>query len=58
MVQNLPLLVLRALNSIDSGIFLLFLFTKEKASVSTIKDYRAILSLMFKFLSPGDFVFT
>ena len=29
--------------------FLTFLFTKEKAAVSTIKDYRAMLSSVFKF---------
>ena len=46
-------MVLRALNSVDSGIFFFFfftfLFTKKNAYVSTIKDYRAILSSMFKF---------
>ena len=37
--------------------FFTFLFTTEKAAVSTFKDYRAMLSSVFK-LSPGDFVFT
>ena len=47
-----PSSVLRALNSEASGIFDLFLFTKEKAAVSTIKDYRAMLSSVFKFCLP------
>ena len=31
---------------------LTFLFMKEKAAVSTIKDYRAMLSSVFKFCLP------
>ena len=48
MVQRLPPSVLRAHNSEDSGIFDLFIQT-EKAAVSTIKGYRAMLSSVFKF---------
>ena len=51
MVQRLPPSVLRARNSEDSGIFVLFIQT-EKAAVSTIKDYRAMLSSVFKFCLP------
>ena len=50
-MQRLPPSVLRARNSEDSGIFVLFIQT-EKAAVSTIKDYRAILSSVFKFCLP------
>ena len=48
MVQRFPSSVLRAHNSEDSGI-LTFLFRTEKAAVSTIKGYRAMLSSVFKF---------
>ena len=51
MVQRLPPSVLRARNSEDNGIFVLFIQT-EKAAVSTIKDYRAMLSSVFKFCLP------
>ena len=51
MVQRLPPSFLRAHNSEDSGI-LTFLFKTEKAAVSTIKGYRAILSSVFKFCLP------
>ena len=45
---SLPPSVLRAHNSEGSGIFDLFIQT-EKAAVSTIKDYRAMFSSVFKF---------
>ena len=51
MVQRLPPSVLRAHNSEDSGVFYLFIQT-EKAAVSTIKGYRAMLSSVFKFCLP------
>ena len=51
MVQRLPSLVLRAHNSEDSGIFDLFI-QHEKAAVSTITGYRAMLSSVFKFCLP------
>ena len=47
-MQRIPSLVLRAHNSEDSGIFDLFI-QEEKAAVSTIKGYRAMLSSVFKF---------
>ena len=50
-MQRLPPSVLRARNSEDSGVFVLFILT-EKAAVSTIKDYRAMLSSVFKFCLP------
>ena len=48
---SLPPSVLRAHNSEGSRIFDLFIQT-EKAAVSTIKGYRAMLSSVFKFCLP------
>ena len=48
-MQNLPSSVLRALNSEDSGIFFYLFIHEREAAVSTIKDYRAMLSSVFKF---------
>ena len=51
MVQTLSPSVLRAQNSEDNGIFDLFIHT-EKAAVSSIKGYKALLSSVFKFCLP------
>ena len=50
MVRRLPPSVH---NSEDSGFFFFYLFIQtEKAAVSTIKGYRAMLSFVFKFCLP------
>ena len=57
MVQRLPPSVLRAIipkivEFFFFFFFLTFLFKTEKAAVSTIKGYRAMLSFVFKFCLP------